>query len=73
MNTAIPAKTIGVRKPAPSQEKSSGEVNTTKETEAAPHRPNLIPVTHWNDFHPWPSTGGLRHLVFHEIDRKSVV
>lgn len=26
----------------------------------------LIPLTKWNDFHPWPPIGGLRHLVFHE-------
>ena len=25
----------------------------------------LIPVTEWNDYHPWPSQGGLRHLIFH--------
>jgi hypothetical protein len=24
----------------------------------------LIPVTHWNQFHPWPPKGGLRHLIF---------
>ena len=26
----------------------------------------LIPVTKWNDFHPWPPIGGLRHLIFYE-------
>lgn len=26
----------------------------------------LIPVTKWNDFHPWPPIGGLRHLIFNE-------
>lgn len=26
----------------------------------------LIPVTKWNDYHPWPPIGGLRHLIFHE-------
>lgn len=26
----------------------------------------LIPVQKWNDFHPWPPVGGLRHLIFHE-------
>lgn len=25
----------------------------------------FIPVTKWNDFHPWPTNGGLRHLAFH--------
>lgn len=26
----------------------------------------LIPVTKWNDYHPWPPIGGLRHLIFFE-------
>lgn len=26
----------------------------------------LIPLTKWNDYHPWPGRGGLRHLVFYE-------
>ena len=28
----------------------------------------LIPVTKWNDYHPWPPIGGLRHLIFFEKD-----
>ena len=24
----------------------------------------LILVTHWNELHPWPPAGGLRHLNF---------
>lgn len=24
----------------------------------------LIPVNHWNERHPWPPIGGLRHLIF---------
>jgi hypothetical protein len=24
----------------------------------------LIPVSHWNQRHPWPPAGGLRHLIF---------
>ena len=24
----------------------------------------LIPVTQWNEHHPWPPVGGLRHLIF---------
>jgi hypothetical protein len=24
----------------------------------------LIPVTKWNQYHPWPPLGGLRHLIF---------
>lgn len=27
--------------------------------------PKLIPLTRWNDYHPHPPIGGLRHLVFH--------
>lgn len=25
----------------------------------------LIPITLWNQFHPWPPAGGMRHLRFH--------
>ena len=25
----------------------------------------LIPAAEWNDYHPWPPIGGLRHLIFH--------
>ena len=25
---------------------------------------NLIPVSRWNEFHEWPTQGGLRHLIF---------
>ena len=25
----------------------------------------LIPITRWNDYHPWPPAGGMRHLRFH--------
>lgn len=31
---------------------------------AAEPKPRLIPVTKWNDHHPWPPIGGLRHLIF---------
>lgn len=24
----------------------------------------FIPLTKWEDYHPWPTTAGLRHLVF---------
>ncbi len=24
----------------------------------------FIPVGKWNQYHPWPSVGGLRHLIF---------
>ncbi|WNV03731.1 hypothetical protein RP726_14970 [Candidatus Methylospira mobilis] len=26
----------------------------------------LIPVPDWNNDHPWPPIGGLRHLIFNE-------
>ncbi len=25
----------------------------------------LIPVTNWDKYHEWPTTGGLRHLIAH--------
>jgi hypothetical protein len=28
----------------------------------------LIPLTQWNEHHPWPPVGGLRHLVFNASD-----
>jgi len=32
---------------------------------AAAHRGDrLIPLTKWGEYHPWPSVGGLRYLVF---------
>ena len=34
---------------------------TPVKTEATPQ---LIPVTRWHERHPWPSAGGLRHLIF---------
>ncbi len=29
-------------------------------------RRRLIPVTKWDQYHPWPPIGGLRHLIFYE-------
>jgi len=26
----------------------------------------LIPVPQWEDHHPWPPIGGMRHLIFNE-------
>lgn len=26
----------------------------------------IIPVPNWNDYHPWPPQGGLRHLIFNK-------
>jgi hypothetical protein len=25
----------------------------------------LIPINKWNEYHPWPPPGGIRHLIFH--------
>ncbi len=36
------------------------------QTSAQHTPPRLIPLTKWNEHHPWPPIGGLRHLVFHE-------
>jgi hypothetical protein len=30
----------------------------------------LIPLTKWNQYHPWPSIGGLRHLVANSKEKK---
>lgn len=30
----------------------------------APFTTQLIPVSQWNERHPWPPAGGLRHLIF---------
>jgi len=29
-----------------------------------PKDTRLIPATRWEEFHPWPPTAGLRHLIF---------
>lgn len=35
------------------------------QTKSYPDTKNrFIPVTEWKDYHPWPTTGGLRHLIF---------
>ena len=33
--------------------------------ESGQQKTRIIPLTRWNDYHPWPPLGGLRHLVFH--------
>lgn len=33
-------------------------------------RNKLIPLTKWNQYHPWPSIGGLRHLVANAKQKK---
>ena len=50
-------------------EKSHSRQQKTRLPESAPTEvtsslPQLIPVTQWNDRHPWPPAGGLRHLIF---------
>lgn len=34
------------------------------ENTGAISQPRLIPLTDWNQHHPWPPIGGLRHLMF---------
>lgn len=31
----------------------------------------LIPIPRWNDYHPWPPQGGLRHLKFYSKPHKT--
>lgn len=35
----------------------------------------LIPLTQWNDYHPWPTQAGLRYLTFNadQNNFKSVI
>lgn len=35
-------------------------MNTSGDTKT-----RLIPITQWNEHHPWPPAGGMRHLRFH--------
>lgn len=37
---------------------------TINESKKNPPFGKLIPVPQWEDFHPWPPVGGLRHLIF---------
>lgn len=30
----------------------------------------LIPATKWDEYHPWPSIGGIRHLIAHRKKKK---
>jgi hypothetical protein len=30
----------------------------------------LVPVTKWNQYHPWPSIGGIRHMIAHRKEKK---
>ena len=40
-------------------------MKSTENAGAVSPVPRLIPLTEWNQHHPWPPQGGLRHLVFH--------
>lgn len=37
--------------------------NQQHDREALPAS-RLIPVAAWSDHHPWPTVGGMRHIVF---------
>jgi len=41
-------------------------MNERVSTEEKRVEKRLIPVTKWNEYHPWPPVGGLRHLIFFE-------
>ena len=30
----------------------------------------LIPLTKWNQYHPWPSIAGLRHLIAYSKEKR---
>ena len=45
-------------------EKSNKMEKETEKTSEATTR--FIPVAKWNEYHPWPPQGGLRHLIFFE-------
>jgi hypothetical protein len=34
------------------------------------NKSRLIPVTKWNEYHVWPSLGGLRHLYAFRNEKK---
>ncbi len=36
--------------------------STDKDGES--YKTRFIPVTKWNDYHPWPSVSGLRFMIF---------
>ena len=29
------------------------------------NKSRLVPATKWNLYHPWPTIGGIRHLIAH--------
>ena len=39
--------------------------NKAEKTSKEP-KTRLIPASDWNDYHEWPPSGGLRHLIFYE-------
>lgn len=41
------------------------EITTVTKNDEA-NKSRFIPVSKWNDHHPWPPPGGLRYLIFHE-------
>lgn len=61
-------------RPTPDEQERSAQQKTkgateadTPATDAQNNLPQtrLIPVSRWNDYHAWPPSGGLRHLVFY--------
>jgi len=52
-----------MKQPNPRDQHANSKANQSESSST-----RLIPLTAWPDFHPWPSVGGLRHLVFHAGD-----
>ena len=49
----------------PTRHTAPGQTQPSETGSVSPYpTPRLIPVTSWYRYHPWPSTGGLRHLIF---------
>lgn len=42
-----------------------GKMKNGMRENAQTHPVRIIPLVRWNEYHPWPPVGGLRHLVFH--------
>lgn len=43
---------------------NNARANNAQTPAAPPVVGRMIPVTQWNEYHPWPPAGGMRHLVF---------
>lgn len=56
----------GKRSAAPSKGKDNSLLATEQVTASETKlQRRFIQVSKWNEYHEWPSQGGLRHLIFH--------